>query len=106
MFANPIKSSEEEVIEILDASGAKPKKMESLCGTKLFGCIRVEDASAINKPECQQAMMMGKFSIADAASQAIVLRAMGQIVEPTNMLEICAGRGNKTLMFQGISHKF
>lgn len=95
----------EDVIELLKSIEAKPVVIESLCGVKLTNCIRVEQASALNRPECKQAMMLGLFSICDVASQAVVLRALSQIVQPTNMLEVCAGKGNKTLMFQSLANQ-
>lgn len=105
VFVNTIKSSVDEMLELLNEMQAKPTVIEYLCGVKLTGCIRVEEASALNKPEVKQAMMLGKFTISDAASQAIVKRAMSHYEKPLNMLEVCAGKGTKTLIFQSVCNE-
>ena len=103
VFVNSLKASKEEVLELLNAAEAKPQPVEALCGIKMFGCFRVEEASALNKPEIKEAMALGKLMITDAASQAIATRAMSQYEHPKSMLEVCAGRGNKTIMFQSLA---
>lgn len=91
-------------MDLLNSIEAKPKLIESLCGIKLHGCILIEETSAVNKPECKEAMALGKFLIADAASQAVATRAMQQFEHPKTMLEVGAGKGTKTLMFQSLAN--
>lgn len=105
VFVNTIRSSRDEVFEILKSVEAKPSVVEALCGIKLENCIRVEEASALNHTDMKQAMMMGAFSISDAASQAVVMHAMRQFENPQSMLEVCAGKGTKTLMFQSLANQ-
>lgn len=105
VFVNSIKSRRDEVFEILKAAEAKPSVVEALCGIKLTGCIRVENSAALNNTEIKQAMMMGKFSISDAASQAVATHAMQAFENPQTMLEVCAGKGTKTLMFQSLANE-
>ena len=103
VFVNSLKASKEEVFELLKAAEAKPQDVEALCGIKMFGCIRVEEAAVLNKPEIKEAMALGKLLITDSASQAVATRAMMQYEHPKTMLEVCAGRGNKTIMFQSLA---
>lgn len=104
VFVNSLKVSVDEVMDLLKNIDAKPKLIDSLCGIKLHGCILIEETSAINKPEIKEAMALGKFLIADAASQAVVTRAMQQYEHPKTMLEVGAGKGTKTLMFQSLAN--
>ena len=104
VFVNSLKASVDEVVDLLNSIEAKPKLIESLCGIKLHGCILIEETSAVNKPECKEAMALGKFLIADAASQAVATRAMQQFEHPKTMLEVGAGKGTKTLMFQSLAN--
>ena len=104
IFVNSLKATEDEITELMFAAEAKPKKIEQLCGINLFGCLRIDAPAALQNPKIKEAMMLGKFLIADVASQAIATYSMQSANNPQSMLEVCAGKGNKTLMFQSLAN--
>lgn len=67
--------------------------------------MRIDNASVLQNPEIKESMHLGKFSIADVASQAIVQSVIDNSLEANNMLEFCAGKGSKTLMFQSLANQ-
>lgn len=91
--------------ELFENIGGKPVVVQALCGVELRGCIRLEEPSVLNKPEAKEAMMLGKYSICDSASQGIVTNCLLNAQSPESMLEVCAGRGNKTIMFQSLANE-
>lgn len=100
IFVNTIKSSMDQMFEILNNADAKPHQIKALCGAKLQNCILVDKASAMQDVTVKQAMRDGKFIIADIASQTVVQHVVNSAQNPSSMLELCAGKGNKTIMFQ------
>lgn len=57
----------------------------------------------MQSPEIKQAMSDGMFVIADIASQTVVERTLNCANNPQNILELCAGKGNKTIMLEALS---
>lgn len=105
IFVNSIKSNVEEMMTLLDDNDAKPVQVKGLCGLKLNSCIRVEKPIALRSHDLKSAYQQGKFLITDIAAQAIVQSAFLSANHPGGMLEICAGKGNKTIMFQSLANQ-
>lgn len=103
IFANSVKSSIDEVFELLKNNEAKPQKIGSLCGLKINNCILVGNPAALMGYEINQAYKDGKFLISDIASQAVVQSVFLSSYSARSILEIGSGKGTKTIMFQAVA---
>lgn len=105
IFVNSIKSNRDEIFDLFKMAEGKPSIIDGLCGINLNSCIRIDAPSVLMKPEIKEACMLGHFSICDIASQAVVARALSNVIDPQNILEVCAGKGTKTIMFQSLANQ-
>lgn len=104
IFVNSIKSSTDEMLELLQKNNADAKQIVSLCKVALSSCIFVGKPAALLSFELKKAYEDGKFIISDIASQAIVETSFMRAKQAKGMLEIGSGIGNKTLMFQSLAN--
>lgn len=119
LFANPAREGAGEACTFLaDAAGAEP--VPEACGVPLSGCMRVADRRALADPAVLALFEEGRVIASDASAQAVAAlcvlaasgcaRAVDDVAElagascaegPASVLELCSGRGTKTVMLQG-----
>ncbi len=95
---NALKTCDEEVVSLLEAARGNPEP--ATIGRRLIpGCYRIKSARVLQNQNVQRALKDGWFLVSDAAPQMIAYLALPQ-TRPNAFLEIGAGRGTKTIMFQ------
>lgn len=103
---NPLKGAGDDIREILQAKGGYEEPV--LCeGIPVKGCLKVLDRKALADGRLIRSLRDGAALVSDAAAQTVA-----QICSQTalcilqkkpspSLLELCAGRGTKTIMIQG-----
>ncbi|MDO5329455.1 MAG: transcription antitermination factor NusB [Coriobacteriia bacterium] len=105
IFVNTLKTSLQEMNDLLYENGAKPYIIKGINGIATNNCIKVENAQALRDANIAQAYDEGKFIICDVASQAIAASTLLTPENPNNILEFCCGKGNKTIMLQVLAQQ-
>lgn len=101
---NSLRSTDEEVAELLTAAGATVTPVE-LGGVAVPGCLRVSDGHALLDGRVRYAIKQGKFLVSDAAAQAVAQLVLDN--RPSSLLEVGAGRATKTILLQsGAQRRF
>ena len=100
---NRLRATDEEVIDVFAAVGSSLKPAES-AGIVPLGCYQVEKPRALADGRVRNLFVEGKIIASDASSQAIVFCAL-EPGYPESLLEIGAGRGTKTILFQNAAQR-
>ena len=103
LFVNTLVDSFENTFELLQDCGVDPERIEGLCGIKLKNCVRIKNSVKLNGHRLRKAQSEGKFLVADSASQGVCEFSIMGKDEPKNILHVCAGKGNKTIMVSALA---
>lgn len=103
IHVNALKASDDEVVSLLREVGAEvePEIVEDV---HLEGCYRVSNSRVLADGRVKRLFNQGKILVSDAAAQSVVECVLDE-GEPESMLEIGAGRGTKTIMFQSAAQR-
>lgn len=122
LYENPIKSEEGRLADALSANGSAAE-VPSFRGVPLSGCLLLKDRRYLMQPGVADALADGRALVSDASAQAVaslcaivatskaegVVDDVSQLAEAVpkgasddvSVLELCSGRGTKTIMVQG-----
>lgn len=95
---NTCKTSEESVEKVFAREGELLQKI-SLSRATHVTCYKASDSRVLLLSSVAKLLEQGKIIVADAASQAVVANTLPD-VQPASALEVGAGRGTKTVLFQ------
>lgn len=121
IYANPVKAGERSVGELLLGEG-HATAVDQVEGILLTACFKVDDRRMLAGKQVLDAIGRGEALVSDASAQAVAsvcalcgVAPKGQVEdlseflnddscetpEPISFLELCSGRGTKTVMIQG-----
>lgn len=103
VHVNALKATDEEVVSLLRDVGAEVEP-EIVDDVRLEGCYRVSNSRVLADGRIKRLFNQGKILVSDAAAQSVVECVLDG-KEPVTMLEIGAGRGTKTIMFQSAAQR-
>ncbi len=96
--ANAAKASDEEVAAVLRSAGSDVAPAAS-GGRAVAGCLRVSEGRVLADGRVRKLLADGKALVADASAQAVAQIALPP-EKPDGFLEVCSGRGTKTVLLQ------
>lgn len=106
VFINSLKADEDEVRELFDGLGGY-HDAPTLCGIVPPGCLRLNRSRAISDGRVRKLLSDGSILVSDASAQAVaficaaaIARARKRKGSDVRVLELCSGRGTKTIMIQ------
>lgn len=122
LYVNPMKAESAQAADAPFAHGGAAEVM-SLCGVPLAGCLLLEDRRDLMQCSVADALADGRALVSDASAQAVaslcaivasskaegVVDDVSQLADAglksasddVSVLELCSGRGTKTIMVQG-----
>lgn len=110
---NSMKASDDDVLSAFSRAGAS--LVEAVVnGQPVSGCFWLPDGAKLHDPKVMALLAKGKILVSDAASQTVVLRACREALaikasrkacegdgsHRISALELCCGRGTKTILLQ------
>lgn len=122
LYENPMKTEAGQLADALSEHGGATE-VPSLCGVPLSGCLLLEDRRDLTQGAVADALADGRALVSDASAQAVAslcaiaasskaeggVDDVSQLAESgqkgasdgVSVLELCSGRGTKTIMVQG-----
>lgn len=105
LAVNSLKATDGEVEKAFSEAGATVREV-ALDGMPVPGCLYLKEGRALQRPRIQGLFAQGKILVSDAASQLVVESTLPASLEGP-FLEIGAGRGTKSILFQsGAKRRF
>lgn len=95
---NAVKAADDAVVAALNAAGAQAVPASS-GGREIAGCLRVGNPRALADGRVRKMIADGIILVADASAQAVAQIALPP-TRPSSFLEVCSGRGTKTILLQ------
>ena len=123
LYENPMKAVRKRLADALSANDVAGAEQTSLCGVPLHGCLLMADRRDLAQGVVAEALADGRALVSDASAQAVASlcaivaasKAEGmvddvaqlldaglkKVSDDVSVLELCSGRGTKTIMVQG-----
>ncbi len=96
---NSLKGNVASTLSEIEDLGTKSRPV-SIEDIEVDGCIQIENAKVLAHDNFKRMVSEGRVLVSDAAAQAIAQIAVTSAEDATSCLELCAGRGTKTVLLQ------